>query len=132
MDEGIWEAARSVRPYLVELVGPAVALAVDAELSELLTCTTGDEDIEHRLREVLDAREGTSVFLERVLDDLPVFRPPRVVAAETTRFGGLPGQPLPVPADKFRCPQGDYVWYRPEVGVPVPQCPTHGSPLASA
>jgi hypothetical protein len=125
MDEGVWEAARSVRPYLVELLGPAGGAEVDAELARLLARAPGGEDVEGRLRAVLEAHEATSVFLERVLEDAPQFRPPRVVSAHRRRYSGLPGPSSPVPADKFRCPHGDFVWYRPEVGVPVEPCPTH-------
>jgi serine/threonine kinase PknH len=35
----------------------------------------------------------------------------------------------PVGAEKFRCPFGDYEWYRQEVGMPIPWCPTHSLPL---
>lgn len=125
MDEGVLEAARAVRPYLAEFVGPSVATDVDAELAGLLAAAAGGDDVEDRLRAVLEAREATSVFLERVLEDAPNFRPPQVVSELTRRYIDLPGEPPPVPADKFCCPHGDYVWYRPEVGVPVPHCQTH-------
>jgi hypothetical protein len=124
MDEGVWEAARAVRPYLIELLGPAAA-DVDAELARLLAGEAGGEDVEQRLRAVLEAHEATTVFLDRVLADAPQFRPPRVVSAHRRRYSGLPGPSSPVPADKFGCRRGDFVWYRPEVGVPVPPCPTH-------
>ena len=48
-----------------------------------------------------------------------------MVSDLTSRYSGLPGEPSPIQADKFRCPYGDYVWYRPEVGVPIRRCPTH-------
>ena len=98
---------------------------MDAELAQLLAGAAGGEDVDGRLRAVLEAHEATSVFLERVLADAPAFRPPRVVSAHRRRYSSLPGPPSPVSADKYRCPHGDYVWYRPEVGVPVPPCPTH-------
>jgi len=125
MDEGVLEAARAVRPYLAEFMDSAVAADVDAELARLLATAAGGEDVEGRLRAVLEADEATGVFLERVLEDAPDFRPPQVVSELTSRYSGLPGDPSPVRADKFRCPYGDYVWYRPEVGVPVRPCPTH-------
>jgi hypothetical protein len=125
MDEGVLEAARAVRPYLVEFVGSAIAADVDAELAGLLASAAGGDDVEGRLRAILEAHRATSVFLVRVLDDAPNFRPPRVVSDLTSRYSGLPGQPSPVPAEKFRCPYDDYVWYQAEVGVPVGHCPTH-------
>lgn len=131
MDDALWEAARSVRPYLVELAG-AAAPDVDAALAELLSDADGDEETEYQLRDVLESREGTRIFLQRVRKDAPAYRPPQVVSDLTMRYAGPAGDPLPVRADKFACPHGDYVWYRPEVGLPVPQCPTHHCPLKRA
>jgi hypothetical protein len=132
MDEGVLEAACAVRPYLAEFVGPAVAADVDAELAGLLVSTAGGDDVEAGLRTVMQAHEATRIFLQRVLEDAPDFRPPQVVSALTKRYSGLPGQSSPVPADKFRCPYNDYVWYRPEVGVPIEHCPTHNCVLEPA
>ncbi|MEW5861717.1 MAG: hypothetical protein AB1861_30800, partial [Cyanobacteriota bacterium] len=44
----------------------------------------------------------------------------------------LPGQGSMVNAAKFVCPQGDYTWYRPRVGIEPPLCPTHNVPLNPA
>ncbi len=30
---------------------------------------------------------------------------------------------------KYACPKGDYVWYKRQVGEPIPNCPTHNIPL---
>ena len=128
MDEGVWEAARCVRPYLVELLGPVAAVAVDAELARLLNDRADGEDVGERLREVLDAHDATGVFLARVLDDAPAYRPPGL-SGRSKSYQGLAGDPQPVGADRFACPCGDYVWYLPEVGTRVPQCPTHRCPL---
>lgn len=125
MNEGILEAARAVRPYLAEYVGVAEATRLDDELARLLAGADGGEDVEAALRASLETREATRVFLERILGDAPSFRPPRVVAALTRSYSGLPGSSSPVSADKFRCPYGDYVWYRGEVGEPAKPCPTH-------
>jgi hypothetical protein len=132
MGEGVLEAARSARPYLLELLGPGLAAVVDAELAGLLAGEASGGDVEAGLRSALEAHEATSVFLARVLWDAPRFRPPQVVSESTRTFSALPGESLPVPADKFRCPQGDYVWYRMAVGVPVPDCPTHRRALEPA
>lgn len=91
MDEGVLEAARAVRPYLAEFMDSAVAAEVDAELAGLLATAAGGEDVEGRLRAVLEADEATGVFLERVLEDAPDFRPPQVVSELTSRYSGLPG-----------------------------------------
>src|SRR5271166_580501 len=98
MDEGVFEAARSVRPYLYEWFDPELADAVDAELADLLTDVVPGGDAEDRLRSVLEAHEATSVFLERVLWDAPQLRPPQVVADSTRNYRALPGDESPVPA----------------------------------
>ena len=129
MDERILEAARVIRPYLAGLLGIEVAAAVDAELARILARAVTGEDVEAELLTVLKADEATSVFLERVLDD-PGLRPPGLVSEATKGYSPLPTpEPPPVAADRFRCPHGDYVWYRPELGVTVPNCQTHRCPL---
>lgn len=125
MDEGVVEAARAVRPYLEEFVGSKTAGEVDDQLSDLLARATDGDDVEYPLREILTAHESTDVFLERVLGDAPDYRPPRVIAEITRGYQPLPGGPGPVAAEKFVCPFGDYVWYRPEVGAALRPCPTH-------
>lgn len=124
--EGVTEAARSVRPYLAELVGPAAA-EIDGRLATLLAAAAAGADVEADLQELLESHEGTAVYLEAVLDDPPGFRPPQVqISPARADYSGLPGESLPVAADRYVCPVlADYVWYRPSVGVPVPACPTH-------
>lgn len=122
MIEGVREAACAVRPYLTDFMNRKAAAELDAELAQLLNSTG---DVAERLRAVLDAHDDTRFFLERVLDDAPRFRPPQVIPPKMRGYGGLPGQGGPVDSEKFRCPNGDYTWYRPEVGVDVGSCPTH-------
>jgi len=33
--------------------------------------------------------------------------------------------PRPDEAECYVCPLGDYTWYRPHIGTPIPVCPTH-------
>jgi hypothetical protein len=129
VDEGLWEAARCVRPYLTGLVGSDAPI-VDAAVAEILN-GAHHEDAESQLRSLLESYDGTEAFLERVLEDAPSYRPPQVVAAQATQRGSLSGDSLPVDADKFVCPYGDFAWYLPEVGAPIPRCKTHG-PLQPA
>ena len=129
--DGVIEAARSVRPFLQGLLGPA-AQAVDAGISELL-------NDEHRppgqvaadLDRLLRSRSTTADFLVEVLIDSPRYRPPHSQVDEGPRRGiePLPGNVGVVPASRFACPRADYVWYRSGVGVRVPSCPTHRLPL---
>jgi hypothetical protein len=139
MDEALWEAARSIRPYLPELIGWTDAAYLDAALEELLNDSTHDEHTESQLRAVLESHQETRDFLEWVRTDPPLYRPLQVLCrlpgygdAAGASYTGPPGDPGPVPADKSACPHGDYVWYRPEVGVPVPYCPTHHCQLEPA
>lgn len=131
MDEGLWEAARCIRPYLDRLIGPGRALSVDGDLARLLTIGSEGEDVEARIRAVLHANPAMKLFLEGVLEDAPTFRPP-LLPEQDKDISKLPGDQSPVRADKFRCPEGDYVWYMEEVAVPKKMCPTHQSPLEQA
>ena len=128
MDSGLVEAARCVRPYLAELLGAKEAADVDAELVQVLCTESNGERAEQRLLSIFRQHEATVEFLERVSSDAPYFRPP-LVLAQKRNYRPLEGDMSPVGADKFGCPQSDYVWYRPEVGTPPPRCPTHASQL---
>lgn len=66
VDKGVQEAACSVRPYLDELLAPALATTVDGELAQLLDRAAGGEDVEGPLRAVLNQHFETRVFLDRV------------------------------------------------------------------
>lgn len=130
MNEGVREAGRCVRPYLVELLGSTKAAEVDEELARLLNDGDIGEGTEAKLRNVLDAHEATRVFLEEVLEDAPACRPPGV--SGETRYSALPGDAAPVGSEKFVCPEGDYVWYLAEVGSKIQLCPTHQCSLEPA
>lgn len=125
--DAIRHVACAVRPYLAELVGPS-AERIDRELGELLNGGAGDEAI----LVVFEAHDELTAFYEAVMDDAPVYRPPKVRAVqlrEGTSFSPVPGDPVPVPPDRFQCPAGDYIWFRPSVGVALPRCPTHDIPV---
>jgi hypothetical protein len=131
--EGVFAAARSVRWYLPDLVGPD-ADRVDGELSGLLA-ERWDEEVGARLRGLMESTEGTSAFLEAVLDDAPDFRPPQVRsgAFKGAAYSGLAGDIGAVNAPMYRCPVGnDYDWWRPAAGTPIPMCSTHRVVLVRA
>ena len=124
-DEGVIEAARAIRPYLNDLVGPADAALVDRRIVSEFAAGVGQVGAAGRLRAVLEEYEDTAWFLRRVLGDKPHYRPPYfqpVHQRSITRPSGDPGY---VAADRYACPRGDYVWYRPDVGTPIPECPNH-------
>lgn len=128
MDDPVLEAAREIRPFLTDLVGSEAAGPLDDQLAELLEAAQAGQDTVAGLRALLRSDQATSAFLDDVLDDAPGYRPTRWQRRAPTRgiFETLPGDLLPMHAGKYGCPTGmDYTWYRPDVGVPVPDCPTH-------
>src|SRR4051812_24502275 len=107
-DDGVRAAARAVRQFLPELVGPESEL-VDREIVILMS----EPGAEPRLRQLLERREGTRVFLGAVLDDDPEFRPPQVRPSTMKGgYGPLPGRIGSLGAPKFCCPIGDdFDWW---------------------
>jgi hypothetical protein len=136
MDDALLEVARAIRPYLPSLVGPE-AQELDARIAELLAAAQVDPKRCDALRTLMNSREATAAFADMVLADAPAYRPPEWQPGyqRPQRRGGEgmqlpPGDTGPVlPAGRYGCPHGDYVWYRPAVGVPIPRCPTHAQVL---
>ncbi|OHV29151.1 MULTISPECIES: hypothetical protein [Pseudofrankia] len=131
-DDGVAEAARAIRPYLDELIGPRAAAGLDRQLADTLLGPADPAERTRRLRDLLDTNPTTSRFLMEVLTDPPHFRPPyqQPHYHHRTAGSGSPlGDPSPATADRYTCPHGDYVWYRPDVGTPVPTCKTHQTQL---
>jgi hypothetical protein len=124
-DDGVMEAARAVRPYLSALLGPDEAAVVDRELAGVLSDESGKTIRAERTQAILETRPDTAWFLRRVLEDGPLYRPPYEQPVVTRGIIQPAGDPGLVVADRFACPRGDYVWYRPDVGTPVPECPDH-------
>ena len=67
-DDGVLEAARAIRPYLSDLVGPAKAGALDRRIADHLA---GPAVSVAELRSLLEEQEDTAWFLSRVLSDRP-------------------------------------------------------------
>lgn len=131
MDEtGILEAARAVRPYLSELVGPGAG-ELDGRIAALLNEGASGTAVPDALRQLLDADAATRIFLEDVLGDAPDYRPPAVqFDIRRTGYQKPPGAMNPVlHLGKYVCPGGDWVWYRLSATAAVPPCPTHGPGL---
>lgn len=131
MDEGLRAAARGIRWFLPDLVGPA-AQDVDAEIAQLLTRAGTDQQASQRLRTVLERNRRTQAFLRAVMEDAPDYRPPQVQPGIRRDYHSLPGLPGEVPAPKYCCPNGDFDWWRVEVGKRILVCPTHGCALVEA
>ena len=129
--QGVLEAARAIRPYLLALVGPA-ADQLDRRIADLLS--TGNDEQIPAVRALLESNETTGDFLTEVLADAPEHRPPDLrpgnVRQASVGYRALASDVVPVlHAGKYACSEGDYVWYRPAVGTPIPECPTHGPRL---
>jgi hypothetical protein len=132
MDEGLLEAARAVRPYLKELVGPQ-ANTYDGEVATLLAAAEQGIDVTAELESLFESDEATSSFLEAVRTDAPDYRPPKVQpsALRDPSYQPPPGNVGPIlHSGKYSCPYGDFVWYRATVGADIPPCPTHGPVLS--
>jgi hypothetical protein len=128
-DEGVMEAARAIRPYLDDLVGPLTAEVLDRRIAREFVDHTNQMATPTRLRALLEEQEDTAWFLRRVLADKPRYRPPYCQPSSQRGIPSPAGDPGPVVADRYACPRGDYVWYRPDIGTPVPECPTHNIPM---
>lgn len=129
-DDGVLEAARAIRPYLRDLIGPTAAGITDQRIGAELTGSADRAVMVSRLRALLEEQPDTAWFLGRVLADKPLYRPPYHQQAPLRRMVSPAGDPGLVRADRYLCPRGDYAWYQPEVGAPVPECPAHHLPLA--
>ena len=126
-DEGVLEAARAIRPYLDRLVeSPDTAAGLDRQLAGELGQVSDASASARRLRILLEQHEDTAWFLDKVLADAPDHRPPYHQPGYLTRGTASPlGDVMPIAAARYNCPVcGNYVWYRPDVGTPVPRCRT--------
>jgi hypothetical protein len=130
MDEDLREAARALRGQLPELVGDR-ADEYDAVLRDLLVRATTEEE-EAVDEQFLSLVQGSPVLHEWVASLLSDehLRPPHAQPSTERGYTPLPGHGAPVDAQRYACPvDGNFVWYRPFIGVPVPTCPDHGTPL---
>jgi hypothetical protein len=121
----ILDAARSIRPYLSQLLPAAEAEVIDQQLADLLAQANSGQPIDNLILELLAEQDSTREWLSGFLQD-------KQQPEHLKSWSPLPGQGSMVNAAKFVCPQGDYTWYRPRVGIEPPVCPTHNVPLNPA
>jgi hypothetical protein len=127
-DSEIFEAARSIRPYLHILIpDEVVAGLVDRELAQHLNQAQSGKPNANVILGILCSHEATRQWVSEFLEQ---HQPPEVTRAFS--FQPIVGNPVPVAAGKYVCPLGDYTWYRPAAGTPVPRCPTHVVTLVAA
>ena len=129
-DSEIFEAARSIRPYLHILIPDESAGLMDRELSQHLNQAQSGKPNANVILGILCSHEATRQWVSEFLEQ---HQPPEVTRA--FNFQPIMGDPFnrgPVAAGRYICPLGDYTWYRLGAGTPVPQCPTHGAALVAA
>ncbi|MBW4661059.1 MAG: hypothetical protein KME15_20480 [Drouetiella hepatica Uher 2000/2452] len=124
--EDILEAARSIRPFLAEQLEAEAAARVDLQLADLLARANAGETVDNLILELLAETDSTREWMFAFLQKQAL---PESTRESTKGFNPLPGQGSAIAAPKYVCPEGDYIWYRPRVGVEPPLCPTHNVPL---
>jgi hypothetical protein len=124
VDDDIVDVAKKIRPFLEELVEEE-APEYDRIIAGLIADSRGGRDVTAPLTAVLTRSDATYAWVARVLEDGRRLPPPVLDRG----FQQLPGHGEVIDAEKFECPDGDYVWYRMSIGDKVPFCPTHDRPL---
>jgi hypothetical protein len=96
-ERGLLEAARLIRPFLPDLVGPAAA-ELDRQIGEFLAAASRGENVAQALWSLLASDEVTSEFVTEVLADAPLYRLPIELRPEglAVRDPGI--QPWPADA----------------------------------
>ncbi|HEX4429894.1 MAG TPA: hypothetical protein VHZ96_11565 [Frankiaceae bacterium] len=137
MDPDIQDVARSIRPYLPQLLGDESA-DYDRRLVALLASSAQGADTDDALLDLLTSHPDIHGWASAMLEDERHLPPDVRQEMEHVRQveRGLPDagfSPLanpyggdPVDAEKFVCPRdGNYVWWRVSVGMQVPTCRDH-------
>ncbi|MDZ8263545.1 hypothetical protein [Nostoc sp. ChiQUE01b] len=120
--EGVLDCARSIRPFLQELLGDD-AVQVDGQLAELLAQAKAGQQVHEQILELLKSYPNTYNWIVEFLSEKQVSK----------GFEKLAGQAQAISAQKYICPQGDdYIWYRRVIGATIPICPTHSVLLIAA
>lgn len=117
--EDVLECARSIRPYLLELLG-AEAETVDRQLADLLALSTTRTPVTTKILELLKSHPKTRQWAAEFLAPQQMSK-----GLELRGYQRLPGSSAAVSAPKYVCPQGDYVWYQRSMGIAIPSCPSH-------
>lgn len=116
--EDVLEGARSIRPFLPELVG-AESEQVDQQLAGLLDKAKAGQQVDQQILEILKSRPKTKSWMAEFLASEQVSK----------GYQGPPGKSGAVSMPRYACPERDYIWYQRIAGTPVPSCPTHNCEL---
>ena len=120
--EDILELARSIRPYLPELLPSPTSAEVEQTLADLLAQADSNPSTSLLIQKCLRSHDTTREWANQFLGD-PEF-------ADTHRhYNPWAGRPSSVSATTFKCPQCDYTWDRPRIGMQPPPCEVHNIPL---
>lgn len=131
-EQGTLAAARAIRPFLPDLIGPDSG-RVDGRLAALLAAARRGENVTMPVRSVLEEHEATADFLDAVLADAPRYLPPDLWPENLSvrDYQGLPSpSPGPVDFEVYVCEKGDYTFYQLAADDKPPLCPTHGTELS--
>ncbi|NET34884.1 MAG: hypothetical protein F6K19_23150 [Cyanothece sp. SIO1E1] len=119
--EDILEGARSIRPYLPELVGNEY-LKLDQKVASLLNQANQGQPVHDLLLDLLKSYQATYNWMAEFLGP----------QQNSKGFEQLPGSSGLTSALKYTCPYNDYTWFRRTIGSPIPTCPTHQIQLVLA
>jgi hypothetical protein len=124
MDEKVVDVARIVRSYLPELVGDKASV-YDGQLRILLDRAIEGQDVEDELYSVLTRSPAVHAWVAQVLQN-DEHLPPELQPVTELAYQALAGRGVPPDAQRYVCPvDGNWVWFRPFVGVQIPQCVDH-------
>lgn len=118
--EDILELARSIRPYLPDLLPQSTAAELDQTLADLLAQADLNPSVPLLIQKHLRSHDATREWANQFFGNAEF-------ADAHRQYSPMPGLPPPVPAAIFKCPQCDYTWSRPRVGIEPPPCPNDNS-----
>ncbi|HAC65631.1 MAG TPA: hypothetical protein DCF68_19395 [Cyanothece sp. UBA12306] len=115
----IIKAACSIRPYLSDLLNAEKVQTFDDQLADFIQQAKENQDaVSKRILKLLSSEPSTREWSQRFLNLEEKER--------ETSFQPIPGNPSYISGlIKYRCPEGDYIWYQRQQGDPIPNCPTH-------
>lgn len=120
--EEIVAGVQALLPRLPDLLG-GEAEDMRHELHTLLVQLQAGQKTEAQVLAVLDRQASTRQWFAEYIQSQPD-EPERLRPQDK-----LPDLPVASTIPLFRCPQGDYEWFRPVLGIPIPLCPFHHVPL---
>jgi hypothetical protein len=135
MDEQVVDVARSIRPYLLALVGDEAA-RYDRRLVILLREASAGTDVTGKILAILMESPAMHNWAASMLADERHLPPDLQVARERSSAAanrGYSALPRPYGGDildarKYVCPvDGNFAWWRISAGQPIPACPDHPS-----